>query len=177
MTFLRSDEGLGNVKEHHRLMINPQANKLIILLKYPNRQPEELYCDAFGNKPLELRIKPKCGLVEVDVPIDIHHHFDREKGLEFGAALRKRSLTGDSNSFYGLSSGLNPGMSRKDESDSSGLEGPLFESMLKAFDEANEDGYVMNKITLGGRIEPFKDGDPIYMLATFEHGESPHMHY
>ena len=68
-------------------------------------------------------------------------------------------------------------MSRKDESDSSGLEGPLFESMLKAFDEANEDGYVMNKITLGGRIEPFKDGDPIYMLATFEHGESPHMHY
>ena len=159
------------MKEQYRLMVNPQPSKLVLLLKYPTRQPEELYCDSFGNKPLELRIKPKCGLVEVDVPIDIHHHFDRDKGLEFGAALRKKAITGDSNSFYGVSSGLNPGMSKKDEDDSSVSEGPSFEKMLKAFDDANEEGYIMNKITLGGRIEPFKDGDPIYMLATFDDGK------
>ena len=175
MISLRSDEALGSVKEQHKLMINPQSNKLLLLLKYPTRQPEELYCDAFGNKPLELRIKPKCGLVEVDVPIDIHHHYDREKGLEFGAALRKKPFAGDSNSFYGISSGLNPGIARNDEDDSSILESASLEKMLKAFDHANKDGYVMNRITLGGRIEPFKDGDPIYMLATFEEGKPRHI--
>ena len=169
----QSGDPLGTIKEKHKLLINPQPNKLVLVLKYPTRQPDELYCAAFGNKPLELRIKPKCGLVEVDVPIDVHHHFDREKGLKFGATLQKKILTGDSNSFYGVSSGLHPGASRKDDDESSALDGPVLDRLLDAFDEANEDGYVMNKITLGGRIEPFKDGDPIYMLATFEEGRDP----
>ena len=165
-----SGEALGSVKEHQRLMINPQPQKLILLLKYPTRQPEELYCDAFGNKPLELRIKPKCGLIEVDVPIDVYHHYDRQKGLEYGAALQRKAFSGDANSFYGVSSGLNTASTRRDDAESSVLEGPPLEKMLKAFDEANANGLVMNKITLGGRIEPFKDGDPVYMFATFEKG-------
>ena len=171
MAVLHLDEDLGPVKEQYSLMINPQPQKIILLLKYPNRKPWELYSEDCGKKPLELRIKPKCGLVEVDVPIDIHYRYDREKGLEFGAALRKKSIKGDSNLFYGLSSGLDAATSKKDEDDPAMLEEPSREKLLEDFDEANSKGYLMNKITLGGRIEPFKDGDPIYMLATFDEGK------
>lgn len=167
MAFLTSDTILGPIKEQHKLMINPQPEKLILLLKYPTRQPGELYCDDIGNKPIELRIKPKCGLVEVDVPLDVHHYFDREKGLNFGAALRKKAFNGDSGSFYSVSSGFDPSISRRDN-DNPILEDPSHDDMLDNFDDANSRGFIMNKITLGGRIEPFKDGDPIYMLATFE---------
>ena len=174
MISLRSKDEIGIVQEQHKLMINTQSNKLVLLLKYPTRQPDELYCDAFGNKPLHLRIKPKCGLVEVDVPIDVHHHFDREKGLQFGAALRNRTVTGVSSSIHGISTGPNPTITRNEDDDPLMLDSASFEPMLKAFDSANRDGHVMNRITLGGRIEPFKDGDPIYMLATFEDGKLCH---
>ncbi len=166
----RLKEDPGAVKERHKLLINPQPNKLVLLLKYPTRQPDELYCDAFGNKPLELRIKPKCGLVEVDVPIDIYHHFDREKGLKFGVALQKKGLRGDANSIYGVSSGLHPGVSRQVGEEPSDLKGPALDELLDDFDDANDKGSVMNKITLSGIMEPFKDGDPLYLLATFEGG-------
>ena len=168
----RTEESGDTIKEKHKLFINPQPNKLVLLLKYPTRQPDELYCNAFGNKPLELRIKPKCGLVEVDVPIDVHHHFDREKGLKFGASLQKRGLMGDANSFYGVSSGLHPAASRQDDDESPELKGAVLNKMLNDFDKASKEGFVMNKITLGGRIEPFKDGDPIYLLATFGEGKT-----
>ena len=167
-----SDGGYGPIKEQYKLMINPQPRKMILLLKYPNRQPWELYSNDCGKKPLELRIKPKCGLIEVDIPIDVGYHYDRDKGIEFGSALRrKKALKGDSNLFYGISSGLDPRVSKKDEDDLAKLDGPSHESMLQEFDDANDHGYVMNKITLGGRIESYKDGDPVYMLATFDDGD------
>lgn len=170
MATLLSHEGFGSIKEEYKLMINPQPQRIILLLKYPNRQPWELYSDDCGKKPLELRIKPKCGLIEVDIPIDVHYHYDREKGLEFGSALRKKAFKGDSKLFYGISSGLDYRTVKKDEDDLVALEEPSLDNMLEDFDNANSKGYVMNKITLGGRIEPFKDGDPMYMLATFKDG-------
>ncbi len=120
---------------------------------------------------LELRIKPKCGLIEVDIPIDIHYHYDREKGIGFGSALRKKELRGESSLFYGISSRLDSRLSKKDEDETATLEEPSRNHMPEEFDNANDEGYVMNKMTLGGRIEPFKEGDPVYMLATFNDGD------
>lgn len=165
-----ADESFVSIKEQYKLMINPQPQRLVLLLKYPNRQPWELYSDECGKKPLELRIKPKCGLVEVDIPIDTRYHYDREKGIEFGSALRKTAVNGNPNLFYGLSSDLDARTSKKREDDPAALEEPSREKLLGDFDDANDEGYVMNRITLGGRIEPFKEGDPLYMLATFDEG-------
>lgn len=168
---MKKQDDLGSIAEKYKLLINP-SKKRIMLLQYPNREPGQAYCDETGQKPLELRIKPKCGLVEVDIPMNVHSNFGKEKGLEYGAALRKSRLVQKGGS-YGLAGGLGIGPSKaaKNETDAIIPDGPLQEKLLENYDDANNKGHVMNKITLGGRIITFKDGDPIYMIATFKGGQ------
>lgn len=166
-----------------------------MLLQYPNREPGQAYCDQVGQKPLDLRIKPKCGLVEVDIPVDIHGNYDKEKGLDYGSVLRKGRLAGNDSS-YGLPGGLGIGsgslgksrmakrpanrpqnsierdeISEKGEADNMIPDGPTHQKLLDNFDDANNKGHVLNKITLGGRAIPFRNGDPVYMVATFTDGK------
>ena len=172
MLIAKSADEMGQIVEQYRLLLNPQPRKHLLLFKYPNRDPGQLYSDEYGNRPAELRIKPKSGLVEVDIPMIVSENFDKEKGLKYGAALRKKNLTvkGKGESFYGLSGGLDVVGSAKREEELDIPDAPSREKLLDNFDDANNKGHVMNKITLGGRIIPFKDGDPIYMIATFQGG-------
>ncbi len=168
------NEGLGKVlAEYDMYITNPR--KRLLLLQYPNRDPGQPYSQKTGQKPSELRIKPKCGLVEVDIPMNVHVNFDRQKGIRFGEAIRK-SRTLQEGGSYGLSGGLKAGIgpagrSGRDQARSGdlppGMEEPSREALLDDFEEANEKGHVMNKIVLGGRIVPWKDGDPIYMIGAF----------
>lgn len=163
---------LGKIVAKYRLCINKPTGKRAMLIQYPNRRVGQEYRAACGNKPSEIRIKPKCGLVEVDIPVDTHVEYNKEKGVEYGEAMRKSRLLQEGGS-YGLGGGLGiapKGTSRADR----GVpppEGPSREKLLENFDDANNKGHVMNKITLGGQIYPFKNGDPIYMAATFREGE------
>jgi len=201
---MKKHKDYNSIKEKYKLFVNT-CDKHLMLLQYPNREPGQAYCDAVGQKPLELRIKPKCGLVEIDVPIDIHANYDKVKGLEFGAALRKNKLKGGDGSF-GVAGGLGVDLGNvaktrgakepqnqaqsyaaetgmrapdvgptfagdKDNRKNAVPEGPSREKLLENFEDANNKGHVMNKITLGGRIVPFKNGDPIYMVATFKDGK------
>lgn len=168
-----SSDGLGQVVAEYDMYLN-KPGKRIMLLQYPNRDPGQSYSDKTGQKPLELRIKPKCGLVEVDVPLSIHANFDKQKGIHYGEAMRK-SRTLQEGGSYGLSGGLRTGIgptgprrnrSRIDEQ-ASMVEEPSPEDLIDNFEDANEKGHVMNKIILGGRIIPWKDGDPIYMVGVF----------
>lgn len=160
---------LGKVVAKYRLLVNKPTGKRAMLIQYPNRKVGQEYRAASGNKPSEIRIKPKCGLVEIDIPVDIHDNYHKEKGVEFGEAIRKSRLLQEGGS-YSLGGGL--GMSTKIISKSDRRvpppEGPSHEKLLENFDDANNKGHVMNKITLGGQIYPFKSGDPIYMAATFK---------
>ncbi|KAL9128689.1 MAG: hypothetical protein Q9217_002682 [Psora testacea] len=163
---LKKPKDYGNIKEKYNLYVNP-STKRILLLQYPNREPQEIYCDATGQKPLEVRIKPKCGIVEVDVPMSTETNFDKEKGVDFGSALRKSQSLQNGGS-YGLPGGLGIGPNKAIRIDENAIpDGPPRERLLENFDDSNNKGHVMNKITLGGRIVPFKDGDPMYMIATF----------
>lgn len=164
------DHGLGNVVAEYNMYIN-NPGKRLMLLQYPNRDPGQSYSDKTGQKPLELRIKPKSGLVEVDIPLSVHAHFDKNKSLQFGEAMRKSRTLQDGGS-YGLYGGLKAGVggpsrgrSRTDEQE---FEEPALEPSLMDFDDANQRGYVMNKLVLGGHIVPWKDGDPIYMIGVFK---------
>lgn len=159
------DEVLGAViAEYDMYITNP--GKRLLLLQYPNRDPGQPYSQKTGQKPLELRIKPKCGLVEVDIPMNISTNFDRQKALRFGRAIRNSRTLQDGGS-YGLSGGLKAvagtgrGQVKIDE------EEPSEDALLENFEEAISKGNVMNKIVLGGRIVPWKDGDPIYMIGAF----------
>lgn len=162
---------LGPVVKQYKLFINLSI-KRTLLLQYPNRERGQEYRAATSQKPLELRIKPKCGLVEVDIPMNIHANFDKVKAIEYGEAMRSSRVLQQGGS-YGLAGGLGVGTKpwTKDSRRATVLEGPSQEKLLGNFEDADNKGHVMNKITLGGLIVPFKDGDPIYMTATFKGGE------
>ena len=171
------DDGLGKVVVEYDMYLN-NPSKRLLLLQYPNREPGQSYSDKTGNKPLELRIKPKCGLVEVDIPLSVHANFDRHKGINFGAAMRK-SQTLQEGGSYGLSGGLKTavglgpgprGQPRNNDQESA-LEDVSQDMLLDNFEEANQKGHIMNKIILGGQIVPWKDGDPIYMIGVFRGSE------
>lgn len=171
----------GSVKEddeeiiaEYDMYINVPSKKVLIF-QYPNREPGQQYCDANGQKPLELRIKPKCGLVEIDIPMDIHNNFNKEKGVIYGEAMRKSRVLQEGGS-YGMAGGF--GIGSKPRPTASGNQTstsgePTHESLLANFEDANNKGHVMNKITLGGQIIPFKPGnDPNYYIGVFKGSES-----
>ena len=172
-SMMEKSHKLGKVMAKYRLFINKPTGKRAMLMQYPNRRVGQEYRGATRNKPLEIRIKPKCGLVEVDIPVDIHANFDKEKGVEYGEAMRKSRFLHEGGSYSlggGLGIGPRPTASKSDRQVPP-PEGPSHEKLLENFDDANNKGHVMNKITLGGQIYPFKNGDPIYMAATFKEGE------
>ena len=147
--------------------------KHIILFQFPNRGPNQPYNEANHQKPLELRIKPKCGLVEIDIPINVHANFDKEKGILYGEAMRKSQVLQEGGS-YGPAGGLGVGGSSrpvKGDNHTSGNDEYSVEALLENFEDANNKGHVMNKITLAGQIIPFKDGDPIYFIGAFRGGK------
>ena len=163
---------LGKIITKYRLLINKPTGKRAMLMQYPNRKVGQEYRAATGSQPLEIRIKPKSGLVEVDIPVEVHANYNRERGVDYGEAMRKSRLLQDGGS-YSLGGGLSigPGPTPKNDRQAHPPEGPSREKLLENFEDANNKGHVMNKITLGGHIHPFKNGDPIYMAATFKEGE------
>ena len=168
---IQEDNKLGRILKDYRLFINPTKMRTM-LVQYPNRELGQEYREANGQKPLELRIKPKCGVVEVDIPLNIHVNFDKAKGIEYGEAMRASRHLQQGGS-YGLAGGLGvgPKLSAKDIRRAPMPEGPSKEKLFENFEDANNKGHVMNKVTLGGRIVPFKDGNPIYVYVTFKGGK------
>lgn len=123
-----------------------------------------------------MRIKPKSGFIEVDVPMNVHANFDKTKGIRWGEALRKAKEEGAVG--YGLAAGFNSrsgnaragwpargggGVTRDDDES----EDEAFEKLLKDFDNSNDKGHVMNTQILGGQILKGEMGKPVYMLGAF----------
>ena len=152
----------------YRVLWN-QSDKPLVILQFPNRDRDQPYNAANKQKPLGLRIKPKCGLVEIDIPMDVHRNFDREKGIEYGEAIRKSKLLQQGGS-YGMPGGLGiggPSRSARDNEQAPNSETSQ-DVLLKDFDDSNNKGYVMNKITLGGRIMKPLNGKPIMAVGVFK---------
>ncbi|KKK14781.1 hypothetical protein AOCH_004192 [Aspergillus ochraceoroseus] len=120
------------------------------VLQYLDRPTGYAYDELNGQKPTALRLKPKTGLVEVDVPINTRVNYDVGKGLRYGDALRKSrsAREGGAGSLVG-------------DVDMGGMGG-------------GEDASLLKVQTLGGRIKGPEDGDPVYMLAAFR-GDNLHL--
>ncbi|KKA16401.1 hypothetical protein T310_10008 [Rasamsonia emersonii CBS 393.64] len=132
------------------------------VLQYVDRPTGHAYDERNGQKPTVFRLKPKTGLVEVDVPINTQVNYDVSKGLKYGEAL-KRSRATNQGGAYGLAGGFNSssGAARvkvEDEDvdmvDDEKTGKPQAKSLLKVQ-------------TLGGMIKNPQDGDPLYMLGAF----------
>jgi len=146
------------------------ASKLL-LLQYPARRPSSKpYNTRTLQKPTSLRIKPTTGLLEVDVPIDTSDNYNREKGSDYGKAL-KRSRVSQQGGTHGLAGGFNTGaVGRRFQYDGVHLRDiPIHPGSDSNLSSDPED--IITTQTLGGKIVKASSGDPVYMLGSFRGSE------
>jgi DNA-directed RNA polymerase-3 subunit RPC5 len=160
------------IKLQYDIFIN-KTEKHIMVLQFPNRDRKQPYNMGSGQKPLELRIKPISGLVEVDIPITVQQCYDQHKGILYGQAMKKSRVLRQGGS-YGLAGGLGVnGPVRVPRDDvRNPLEETSEEKLLENFDDSNNNGHVLNKITLGGRIAKPENGKPNYFIGVFKGSKS-----
>ncbi|KAL4945996.1 hypothetical protein BDV06DRAFT_183364 [Aspergillus oleicola] len=149
------------------------------VLQYLDRPTGHAYDDANGQKPTSLRLKPKTGLVEVDVPINTRVNYDIGKGVKYGEALRK-SKSAREGGAYGMAGGFS--VAKEGGNSSAQAQGKVkAESAAFGGVKGEEVGMasgdqtpLLKVQTLGGRIKSPEDGDPVYMLAAFR-GDKLHL--
>ncbi|KAF2141909.1 uncharacterized protein K452DRAFT_326929 [Aplosporella prunicola CBS 121167] len=170
------------VTAEYDVYITPELQEQIFLLQYPNRGRDQPYNDRNNSRPVEMRMKPEAGFIEVDVPMNVHANYDKRKGVMWGEAMRKSQENGES--AFGLAAGFS-GLSRtavptktapqgRADIQNQELEEDTVEQLLTKFEDANDKGHVMNKQTLGGQILKDETGKPIYMLGAFR-GKELHL--
>ena len=77
------------VTAEYDVFITPELHEQLYLLQFPTREREAPYNEQTKNKPLEMRIKPKAGFVEMDVPIATEFYYNQAKAKAWGDALNK----------------------------------------------------------------------------------------
>lgn len=134
------------------------------VFQFPDRDREpEIggpYNESTAQKPTVLRLKPKTGLVEIDVPINTSPgYYDTSKGIKYGEALRdSRVLKGGG--AFGLAGGFNPNGPGRVK-----MEGGSADTMDDA--RSLKMQTILRTQTLAGRIKDAHEGDPMYMLGAF----------
>lgn len=162
--------------------IKPQwdDNRQLYILQFPNRSSTEDYSSTNASLPLELRIKPRSGLVELDVPLDAWTNYDRSKGALWGESLRKSTAlksntgTGGLGGSHGLAGGFGiggvapaPGRGRQAQEDPVAAQ----QEILDDFEQGISQGRVMTRQTLGGQTVPKESASPKYYIGAFRQGQ------
>lgn len=173
------------VVAEYDVFITPEsAEQQLYVLQYLNRQPDQPFTKATQSKPTEMRVKKDSGFVEVDVPIDIHHNYNRPVGVRWGESLRKTKGFGQR--AYGIASGFERTMPRATNRGGAGAgegapaapaaleDDDNIEEYVAHFEDANEKGHVLNVQTFGGQIQSDEAKGPSYMLGTFKDGACHH---
>ena len=94
----------GPIRNAFDVMLNT-TEYMVLVLRFPNRDRNQPYNEASGMKPLEIRFKPKCGLLQIDVPLDVDRNYNRVKGVEYGEAMKNSKLL-QKGGDYGLAGGF-----------------------------------------------------------------------
>ncbi|KAG8527629.1 uncharacterized protein KY384_007782 [Bacidia gigantensis] len=163
----KKQRDFGKAREKYSLCTN-QSSKRVLLLQYPCYGPDFLRRERRMKQPVEVRMKPKSGVIEIDLPVAMNAGYDMEKGAIFAEALSKAKDPQRSVS-YGLAGGLGISAKRSFRDNEDVVMGGT-RGNGSPDDSENDEKIkpVMNRFTLGGRIVPFQDGDPIYMTAMYE---------
>ncbi|KAI9736437.1 MAG: hypothetical protein M1818_006171 [Claussenomyces sp. TS43310] len=165
------------IKASYDVYIQPhlQEGTKLYILQFPNRDSAQDYSAHNGSLPTELRIKPKSGLLELDVPVDAWRNYDREKGVRWGEAMRKSNLargsSGVGSGSHGLPGGFGIGGAqparsrgnRGDEDDEMSAQ----EQIMRDFAAAVTQQRVLTRQTLGGQGVPKENTSPQYMIGAF----------
>lgn len=135
------------------------------VFQYVDREHDRPYNDQQNQRPIQLRLKPRTGLIEVEVPIITRENYDVNKGMRYGDAVKKSRSARDGGA-YGMAGGFTAGSGTAAAGGRIKMESNGDVEILdnkRAVDSAS----LMRVQSLGGRIKPSEEGDPVYMLATF----------
>lgn len=150
------------VASYDVFLTDSQIARYVFQFPDRDREPEigGPYNESAGQKPAVLRLKPKTGLVEIDVPINTSQgYYDMSKGLKYGEAIRdSRVLKGGG--AFGLAGGFNPNGPGRVK-----MEGSSEDTMGDVKSLKTQD--ILRMQTLAGRIKDAHEGDPMYMLGAF----------
>lgn len=139
------------------------------VFQYPDYEiePEDRpYEERTTPKPTSLRLKPKTGLIEVEVPIPTSSgSYDVNKGLKYGEAINQSRVLKEGGAF-GLAGGFN---SQSGAGSATGsrvkLENGGDVEMKDV--KSSKTQTIIRTQTLSGRIKEPEDGEPVYMLGAF----------
>lgn len=170
-------ETMDPVVREWNMYMNVSPDIHVLVLRYPEKLVNTPYTDLLKTKPIEFRIKPLYGLIEVDVPVNPHADtFDKMKGLLYGEAMRKSKILKERGGSYGIAGGFGLGGSYAKNragasggKTTSGVE-PTFKELLDDWEQAVNDGYVLTKITLGGHINVWNETSPNLYVGHFQDG-------
>ncbi|KAL8787287.1 MAG: hypothetical protein Q9195_007846 [Heterodermia aff. obscurata] len=168
------------------MYMNVSPDTHVILLRYPDKSGDRTGQKGVEkgvdntpyiqqNKPLEFRIKPLSGLIEVDVPLMPHAGvFDKLKGIMYGEAIRRSKIMKERGGSYGIAGGFGLGGSFARAHTGSGRDpvneevDPSVGELLNDYDKAMENGHVLTKITLGGHINIWNETSPNLYVGHFQ---------
>jgi DNA-directed RNA polymerase-3 subunit RPC5 len=157
----------------YNVFITPRQLEQIYLLQYPNRNRTQPYNDRNGARPVDFRIKPQAGFMEMDIAMNPTANFNKFQSLLWGEAIRKSKLNGASATF-GAAAGFAPTKGGKGRpKQESGAEMTLDHGLAR-FEEAVNRDAVFAKQTLGGQVLQDEAGNPNYMLGAFR-GDELHL--
>lgn len=173
---MAKDDDDDPVTAEYDVYLTPAIADQIYLLQYPNRPRNRPYSEKFGAVPVDMRIKPHSGYMEVDVALNTEQNFNKYMGLKWGDATRASHELHNSTGTFGPAAGLAAakprsmvrGAALKDKGDRE-LD---FENDLAHFSDAQQDSKVHAVQTLGGQIlrhdGPTEEGKPYYFVGAFK---------
>ena len=187
------DDSEDPVTASYDVYLTPSQQEHLYLLQYPTRLRNEPYANIKGTAPRALRLKPKTGHLELDIPLDPNSNFNKYAGLKWVDSLRTAKDTQNDSSTFGLAGGLGPPkggpqaaarkLAARDKS-GNGVEFDRetdIQNSLRSFHRAVNESQVMTSVTLGGhiakhdgRVESGEDGKPHYFVGAFK-GDQLHL--
>ncbi|KAJ5042220.1 uncharacterized protein L3040_004774 [Drepanopeziza brunnea f. sp. 'multigermtubi'] len=161
------------IKASYEVFIKPylSADKQMYVLQFPNRDARQNYSKKNAAEPLKMRIKPKAGMVELDVPMDVRNNYDQRKGATWGSAIKKSAETKGAGS-HGLPGGFGIGGAPPPGGRGRGARviedvRAVQDQILEDFENAIQREQVLVKQTLGGQAISNEETTPQYMIGTF----------
>ncbi|KAI4744110.1 hypothetical protein E4T50_05503 [Aureobasidium sp. EXF-12298] len=149
----------------YNVFITPRQLEQIYLLQYPNRNRSQAYNDRNGARPVDFRLKPQAGFMEMDIGMNPSANFNKYQSLVWGEAMRKSKANGGSATF-GAAAGFAPTKGGKGRGKQENGEISV-DAGLSHFQNAINRDAVFQKQTLGGQVLQDEAGNPNYMLGAF----------
>lgn len=138
-------------------------NKKLIVLQYVNKTSQD---PTTIRQPriTEMRVKPRTGMIEVDVPIDTAQVYDQAKGIKWGTMLQKSMETKKGGSL-GLAGGF--GIGGPAVRGAGGRRGGNDDNGPLSWAEATRQDKVLRTQTLGGGRST-EEENAKYMVGVFQ---------